>query len=166
MNNQKPFLIGGSILLGVIALSLVFMAGRMTGSEGRFDWRNEGREMMGRNFERGGMMEGRNGRWGKMMDWAMQFIDESSLSGDQKTQLETLIKDQQTKMQDLIQTLRSWSGETTTGITAQIDVLWKEHMAALRPFVAADKLTEFDAFVAKGKPEMGGMFWNKGRGMW
>ena len=37
------------------------------------------------------------------MNGAMQFIDESSLTSDQKTQLEKIKDDQQQKMQDLMQ---------------------------------------------------------------
>ena len=39
-------------------------------------------------------------------------------------------------------------------MTAKVDTLWKEHMTALRPFVAQDQLSGFDAFVSAGKPQM------------
>jgi len=80
----------------------------------------------------------------------MSFINKSSLSDEQKTQLETIINDQQQKMQDIMQSSRSWSWVSE----AELETVWKENMAQIRPFVAQDQLTEFDKFVAEWKPQM------------
>lgn len=164
MNNQKPFLLAGSIILWIIALTLVFMAGRMSGWFDRFDGRAMRRNDMMRGFDVKGNFGGMRGERG--MNREMQFIDESSLTADQKTQLEKIRDDQQQKMQDLMQSFRTWSGTSQTEIESQIETLWKAHMAEIRPFVAQDQLDEFDAFVAEGKPQMPRMMGGKGRGMW
>jgi len=44
---------------------------------------------------------------GQMMNREMQFIDESTLTSDQKAQLEKIKDDQQQKMQDLMQSFRA-----------------------------------------------------------
>lgn len=162
MNNQKPFLLAGSIILWIIALALVFMAGRMSGGYERFEGREmRGNEMM-RGFDSKGNFGGMRGERG--MDREMQFIDESSLTADQKTQLEKIRDDQQQKMQDLMQSFRTGSGVSQTEIESQIESLRKAHMTEIRQFVAQDQLDEFDAFVAEGKPNMPMMGW-KGK-MW
>lgn len=167
--NNKPFLLAGSIALWVIALSLVFMAGRMSSSNDRPD-RFDGREMRGnemmRNFDGKWKMNMRDWMRGQMMNREMEFIDESSLTEEQKTQLEKIRDDQQEQMQTLMQSFRTGSGISQTEIVSQIETLWKAHMAEIRPFVTQDQLEEFDAFVTEGKPQMPRMFWDKGRGMW
>ena len=91
------------------------------------------------------------------MKGAMQFINQSALSDEQKDQLEKLQDAQREKMQSLMQESRQGSGNSSDELTTKIDALWKEHMTQIRTFVAQDKLTEFDAFVAEGKPETGKM---------
>ncbi|HCY21409.1 TPA: hypothetical protein DIC40_06250 [Patescibacteria group bacterium] len=87
---------------------------------------------------------------GQMMNREMEFINESTLSAEQKTQLDQIKESQQAKMQELMQSFRTGSGVSET----EIDTIWKAHMAEIRPFVAQDQLDEFDAFVAEGKPQM------------
>lgn len=141
------------------------MAGRISGNEERlqwfnsFDWRWQ---MMGGNFEGRGWMFDRDWKRWQIMNREMEFIDESVLSVEQKAQLDQIQKSQQAKMQELMQSFRTGSGISET----EIEALWKTHMAEIRPFVAQDQLDEFDSFVAEGKPQIWGMFWNKGKRIW
>lgn len=152
--NNKPFLLAGSIALWVIALTLIFMAWRMSGNPWNFNDFNGRWGMMGCDFDGKWKMNMRDWMRGQMMNREMQFIDESTLTSDQKAQLEKIKDDQQQKMQDLMQSFRTGSGTSQTEIETQIETLWKAHMAEIRPFVVQDKLAEFDVFVAKGKPQM------------
>ncbi|MDD3262383.1 MAG: hypothetical protein PHR61_00905 [Candidatus Absconditabacteria bacterium] len=151
--NNKPFLLAGSIALCVIALTLVFMAGRISGNDGilqgfnRFDGRGQ---MMGGSFEGRGGMYDRDGSRGQMMNRKMEFINESALSVEQKAQLDQIQESQQAKMQELMQSFRTGGGVSET----EIESLWKVHMTEIRPFVAQDQLDEFDVFVEEGKPQM------------
>lgn len=160
--NNKPFLLAGSIALWVIALTLVFMAGRISGNDGRlqwfnrFDWRWQ---MMWGNFQGRWWMFDRDWKRWQMMNREMKFINESALSAEQKVQLAQIQESQQAKMQELMQSFRTWSGVSET----EIESLWKVHMTEIRPFVAQDQLDEFDAFVAEGKPQMPRMIWRNWR---
>lgn len=158
--NNKPLLLAGSIALWIIALTLVFMAGRMSGNTWNFNDFNGRWGMMRGNFD--GKWSNRDWMRGQMMNREMEFINESTLSAEQKTQLDQIKESQQAKMQELMQSFRTGSGVSET----EIDTIWKAHMAEIRPFVAQDQLDEFDAFVAEGKPQMPRMMWEKGRGMW
>lgn len=153
--NNKPLLLAGSIALWIIALTLVFMAWRMTGNPWNFNNFNRRWEMMGNNFDGKWKMNMRDWMRGQMMNREMEFIDESALSVEQKAQLDQIKESQQAKMQELMQSFRTGSGVSET----EIDTLWKAHMAEIRPFVAQDQLDEFDVFVAEGKPQMPRMMW-------
>ncbi len=161
MNNQKTFLIVGSGLLGIIALSLVFMAWKMSENcwpiAGNWSIMMNEWRMMGWFFNQDGRW-----KWQGMMNQEMNFIDETSLSDEQKTQLEQIREDQQEEMQNLMQSLRksSSTGDDQETIT-KINELWKTHMTAIRPFVSQDNLADFDAFVAEGKPGSMGMMWKR-----
>lgn len=166
MNNQKPFLIAGSIALWVIALSLVFMAGRMNSVPERFDNFDGNRSKMWSRFDWREKMWNKDRNKRQMMNREMQFIDETSLTTEQKSQLDEIKDNQQQEMQNLMQSLRIWSWDSQIEIESQIETLRKNHMAEIRPFVAQDQIEEFDAFVAEGKPQMPRMLWDKWRGMW
>lgn len=160
--NNKPFLLAGSIALWIIALTLVFMAGRITSNNWNFHDFDGRWSMMWKSFDGKWKMSMRDWMRGQMMNREMEFINESALSAEQKAELDQIKESQQVKMQELMQSFRTGSGSSQT----EIENIWKTHMAEIRPFVAQDQLDEFDAFVAEGKPQMLRMFGEKGRGMW
>lgn len=92
-------------------------------------------------------------RWEfNVMKWRgfglMEYIDMNSLTQDQKTELNKLMQDHKTKMDEIFKKYQNntWSVDQ---MQTEIKNLWTEHMNSLRKFVAQDKLTQFDEFVAK-----------------
>lgn len=115
------------------------------------------------------MMRGWN-RWWDF--WLKNFLS-TTLTQDQQTQLKTLETNFWSQTKALMTSLR-WSWSTTTppttdqinSLKTQFTTIWTSYMQSIRPFVSADKLTAFDAFVAKG-PQWGFIGWSewKWRGM-
>ncbi len=85
-----------------------------------------------------------------------QYIDVSTLTDDQKTTYETALNTFHETMKTNMEANKDSTGDNTAAKEA-ITTAWTTFMQSVRSLVSSDKLTEFDAFVAKGPqaPAMG-----------
>lgn len=85
----------------------------------------------------------------KWMWWIMWYIDYQSLTQAQKDELNKIMQDHKTQMNELFKKYQNstWS---SAQMESDLKTLWTDHMNSIRKFVPQDKQADFDKIVAQG----------------
>ncbi|MFZ5341695.1 MAG: hypothetical protein ACOZBL_04015 [Patescibacteria group bacterium] len=72
------------------------------------------------------------------------------MSDEQKTALKTLQQSHMSEVKTLMESMKDAStNEAKTQIKTKMDELRKSHLEALKPYVSADKMTQFENFISQ-----------------